>query len=50
MTKQKTINTLIVGAGDAGRLVADDLLQAEDSSINLVGFVDDNIAKQGTQP
>ena len=40
MTKQKTINTLIVGAGDAGRLVADDLLQAEDSSINLVGFVD----------
>jgi exopolysaccharide biosynthesis polyprenyl glycosylphosphotransferase len=35
-------NTLIVGAGDVGQLVARKLLQHHEYGINLVGFVDDN--------
>jgi exopolysaccharide biosynthesis polyprenyl glycosylphosphotransferase len=35
-------NTVIVGAGDVGQLVAKKLLQHPEYGINLVGFVDEN--------
>lgn len=35
-------NTLIVGAGDVGQLVARKLMQHHEYGINLVGFVDDD--------
>lgn len=35
-------NTVIVGAGDVGQLIARKLLQHHEYGINLVGFVDDN--------
>jgi exopolysaccharide biosynthesis polyprenyl glycosylphosphotransferase len=35
-------NTIIVGAGDVGQLVARKLLQHHEYGINLVGFVDDS--------
>jgi exopolysaccharide biosynthesis polyprenyl glycosylphosphotransferase len=35
-------NTIIVGAGDVGQLVARKLLGHQEYGINLVGFVDDN--------
>lgn len=37
---------LIVGAGDAGALVAKELRNHYNGSINIVGFVDDDTAKQ----
>jgi FlaA1/EpsC-like NDP-sugar epimerase len=39
------LKTLIVGAGDAGELVARDLLRRSDSSYRPVGFVDDDPRK-----
>jgi FlaA1/EpsC-like NDP-sugar epimerase len=41
--------TLIVGAGEAGALLARDIRQNAQSRYLLVGFVDDNGAKIGTQ-
>jgi exopolysaccharide biosynthesis polyprenyl glycosylphosphotransferase len=35
-------NTIIVGAGDVGQLVAKKLLQHPEYGINLVGFIDEN--------
>jgi FlaA1/EpsC-like NDP-sugar epimerase len=40
--------TLIVGAGEAGALLARDIRQNEQSKYMLVGFVDDDEAKIGT--
>jgi len=39
--------TIIVGAGDAGEMIAREMLRVPTLSYDLVGFVDDNIAKQG---
>jgi FlaA1/EpsC-like NDP-sugar epimerase len=38
-------NLLIVGAGDAGALVAKDLIYSSHSGLNPVGFIDDDNAK-----
>jgi FlaA1/EpsC-like NDP-sugar epimerase len=40
-------NLLIVGAGDAGALVAKDLIYSSHSGLNPVGFIDDDNAKHG---
>ncbi|BDG02297.1 polysaccharide biosynthesis protein CapD [Anaeromyxobacter oryzae] len=44
-----TARTLIVGAGEAGELLAHDLRRSADSKYHLVGFVDDDPEKLGTQ-
>lgn len=41
------IAVLIVGAGDAGRLLAGDIISKEDSGLKIVGFVDDDELKKG---
>ena len=43
-------NTLIVGAGDVGQLVARKILQHPEYGINLVGFVDDAAARAPRGP
>lgn len=45
MNKSKfdTIRTLIVGAGKAGELIAANILAEEGTSIEVVGFIDDNL-------
>jgi FlaA1/EpsC-like NDP-sugar epimerase len=43
------IEVLIVGAGKAGELIAEDILEHENSGLHIVGFVDDDVAKQGKQ-
>ncbi len=40
-------NALIIGAGGAGRAIARELTSNEKLGLNLVGFVDDDPAKQG---
>lgn len=45
----KTIDTLIVGAGDAGRVVAKELLNTDLLPFRPVAFVDDDVAKQGVE-
>jgi len=45
-----TINkkpVLIIGAGDAGVLIARDIVQFHDRGRKVVGFIDDDISKQG---
>lgn len=39
---------LIVGAGDAGQIVAREIYASEHVSLNLIGFVDDNPQKMGS--
>ncbi len=41
------LRTLIVGAGVAGELLLRDLQQSDEHSYYVVGFVDDDRAKQG---
>lgn len=50
MTKKitETIETLLVGAGKAGELVAQNILSHSDSGFKVIGFVDDDESKQGT--
>ena len=50
MTKieDSRIRVIIVGAGKAGELIAGDIYEHKDSGINVIGFVDDNVAKHGT--
>lgn len=38
---------LIIGAGDAGTLIARDILQFHDQGRKIVGFIDDDVNKQG---
>lgn len=49
MRKDEKIKLLIVGAGKAGMLVADDIQQDKDSAFHIVGFVDDDNTKVGTK-
>lgn len=41
------IELLIIGAGKAGRLVAEDILSNNESTYHIVGFIDDDDAKIG---
>ncbi|MBT5855902.1 polysaccharide biosynthesis protein [bacterium] len=41
-TPKNKVNTIIIGAGDAGEMVARELLRVSSSKYNIVGFVDDN--------
>ncbi len=41
-------NTLIIGAGWAGQTIAETILEQGHLPYRVVGFVDDNLAKQGT--
>lgn len=43
------IVVIIAGAGKAGELLSEDILQNSGASIQIVGFVDDDDSKQGTQ-
>jgi FlaA1/EpsC-like NDP-sugar epimerase len=45
----ETIVTLIVGAGDAGRLIAENILSHTDSGVEIAGFVDDDPKKSATK-
>lgn len=47
-SKNDRIKVLIVGAGKAGELIANDIISHEDSGLNVLGFVDDDQAKLGT--
>jgi FlaA1/EpsC-like NDP-sugar epimerase len=38
---------LIIGAGDAGNLIARDIVQFHDRGRKIVGFIDDDVNKQG---
>ena len=46
-TQTTQANALIVGAGGAGRIIARELNSNEKLGFNLVGFIDDDPAKQG---
>jgi len=41
------INLLIVGAGEAGRLISGNIIKDSDSSLKVVGFIDDDSKKIG---
>jgi FlaA1/EpsC-like NDP-sugar epimerase len=45
ISHSRNINTIIVGAGKAGLLLVEDILDRTDSSINVVGLVDDDPKK-----
>lgn len=48
MTKDDAqVNILVVGAGKAGELVADDILKDKNSPFQIAGFVDDDTSKHG---
>jgi len=40
-------HVLIIGAGDAGNLIARDIVQFHDRGRKIVGFIDDDVNKQG---
>lgn len=46
MGEGKKIKVLIIGAGEAGRLVCDSILADKGSSFEVVGFLDDDISKK----
>jgi FlaA1/EpsC-like NDP-sugar epimerase len=48
MTPHGTTRFLIIGAGDAGRMAAGEMLRHADSGLVPVGFIDDDPAKRGT--
>ncbi len=41
------VKVLIIGAGQAGKLIAEDIKEREDSAFEIVGFVDDDKTKSG---
>lgn len=45
--KSKYNRVIIVGAGEAGRLIYNDILNYEDNNYRVVGFLDDNSNKWG---
>jgi FlaA1/EpsC-like NDP-sugar epimerase len=47
-TRTEKINILIVGAGKAGQLVFDDIQGRKDSPFSVIGFIDDDKDKKGT--
>ena len=44
-SKDKTIHTLIFGAGDCGAIIAKEMVQSPSKERKLIGFLDDNPAK-----
>jgi FlaA1/EpsC-like NDP-sugar epimerase len=48
-SNDKNIKTLIVGAGKAGELISADIMASSDVPFAIVGFVDDDPAKHGTE-
>lgn len=48
MPKDERIKIIIVGAGKAGELIAQDIRKDPESSFEIVGFVDDDPKKQNT--
>lgn len=48
-TATDAIVTIIVGAGDAGRLIAANIKGDKDISVDIVGYVDDDEKKHGTK-
>jgi FlaA1/EpsC-like NDP-sugar epimerase len=46
---QDNIRVLIVGAGKAGELLAEDIRNAQDSSLEVVGLIDDNSSIKGEE-
>jgi FlaA1/EpsC-like NDP-sugar epimerase len=46
--KTDKIVTLIIGAGDAGQLLAEDIMIQKDSGVQIVGYIDDDDSKQAT--
>ncbi|HEX7880140.1 MAG TPA: polysaccharide biosynthesis protein, partial [Candidatus Eisenbacteria bacterium] len=48
MTRTNVTRFLIIGAGDAGRMAAEEMLRHADSGLVPVGFIDDDPAKIGT--
>ena len=48
-TKEGARRVLVVGAGDAGQLLAQEMRQNPTLGLDLVGFVDDDQQKQGLQ-
>jgi FlaA1/EpsC-like NDP-sugar epimerase len=48
MTRTNPTRFLIIGAGDAGRMAAEEMLRHAESGLVPVGFIDDDPAKVGT--
>jgi len=48
MNPKNTTRFLIIGAGDAGRMAADEMRRHAESGLVPVGFIDDDAAKVGT--
>ncbi len=48
-SSQETLNTLIMGAGDAGALIAREIAQNPQIGITVVGFLDDDSRKHGVR-
>ena len=44
---REKINILVIGAGKAGELISQDIMQNTESPFNIVGFVDDDVTKRG---
>ncbi len=49
MNHSDRIQVIIVGAGKAGSLLAEDIVSRAGSGLDIVGFVDDDKAKKGTK-
>jgi len=49
MPQENKIEIVIVGAGKAGELLADDIVNNKQSTFHIVGFVDDDPKKQDTR-
>ena len=47
MTAVKKKPVLIIGAGDAGNLIARDIVQLHNRGRKVIGFIDDDVNKQG---
>jgi FlaA1/EpsC-like NDP-sugar epimerase len=47
VNESNKIETIIIGAGKAGELLAEDIADQADSGIHVLGFVDDDTTKQG---
>jgi FlaA1/EpsC-like NDP-sugar epimerase len=46
--QENGIRTIIVGAGKAGELIADDISENSESGLHVIGFVDDDIKKHNS--
>jgi FlaA1/EpsC-like NDP-sugar epimerase len=48
-TDTKTKNIILIGAGDTGQLILRQVLQRQDSSMDIVGIIDDDFSKIGSR-